>query len=377
MIRLSVLISLVFASIVTSFPQYGSLAGLSEAELAAIIPTLKARDVEPPPPPLAFNGTQLSNNPEHPFEPLQPGDIRGPCPGLNTLASHGYIPRNGVATPTQIINAVQEGFNMGNDLATFVTFAAFLVNGNPITNLMSIGGATSLTGPNPPPPATVGGLDTHNVFEGDTSMTRADIFFGDNHSFNETLFDEFEKFSNEFGAGEYNLTVAGELRHQRILDSIATNPQFTFLSPRFFTAFSEAVFPTVFFVDGRANNFSLPLANARRFFQDMHMPDDFFRANQPFGLNQIGPRAMMVLNAHPIQPGSNQGTVNSFVPDPASPNLTDFCGTYTNWANVTVRALYPNPTGALLEALNGNLNNFFIPAGQQGCTQVFPYGKST
>lgn len=26
------------------------------------------------------------------------GDVRGPCPGLNTLANHGYLPRNGVAT---------------------------------------------------------------------------------------------------------------------------------------------------------------------------------------------------------------------------------------------------------------------------------------
>ena len=58
------------------------------------------------------------------------------------------------------------GFNMGNDLAVFVTFAAFLVNGNPLTNLMSIGGKTPLTGPDPPQPAEVGGLDTHNVFEG-------------------------------------------------------------------------------------------------------------------------------------------------------------------------------------------------------------------
>jgi hypothetical protein len=24
-----------------------------------------------------------------------PGDIRGPCPGLNTLANHGFLPRNG------------------------------------------------------------------------------------------------------------------------------------------------------------------------------------------------------------------------------------------------------------------------------------------
>ena len=87
MIRL--LVVLVFASIATSFPSYGSLAGLSESELEAIIPTLQIRNVEPPPGPLKFNGTKLVNDKDHPWEPLRPGDIRGPCPGLNTLASHG------------------------------------------------------------------------------------------------------------------------------------------------------------------------------------------------------------------------------------------------------------------------------------------------
>ena len=55
---------------------------------------------------------------------------------------------------------------MGNDLAVFVTYAAFLVDGNPITNLLSIGGKTPRTGIDPPEPAIVGGLDTHAVFEG-------------------------------------------------------------------------------------------------------------------------------------------------------------------------------------------------------------------
>ena len=58
------------------------------------------------------------------------------------------------------------GFNMGNDLAVFVTYGAFLVDGNPLTNLLSIGGKTPLTGVDPPQPAIVGGLDTHAVFEG-------------------------------------------------------------------------------------------------------------------------------------------------------------------------------------------------------------------
>ena len=89
MIHSLLLLVLAFASIATSFPSYGSLAGLSESELAAIIPTLPIRKVEPPPGPLEFNETKLVNDKDHPYQPLRPGDIRGPCPGLNTLASHG------------------------------------------------------------------------------------------------------------------------------------------------------------------------------------------------------------------------------------------------------------------------------------------------
>jgi hypothetical protein len=58
------------------------------------------------------------------------------------------------------------GFNMGNDLAILVTWATFLVDGNHLTNLMSIGEKSDATGPDPPSPATVGGLNTHKVFEG-------------------------------------------------------------------------------------------------------------------------------------------------------------------------------------------------------------------
>lgn len=37
------------------------------------------------------------------------GDQRGPCPGLNALANHGYLPHNGVADIPTIISAVNTG----------------------------------------------------------------------------------------------------------------------------------------------------------------------------------------------------------------------------------------------------------------------------
>lgn len=64
------------------------------------------------------------------------------------------------------------GFNMENTLAKLLVYGAHLVDGNVITDQLSIGGKTPQTGPDPPAPAIVGGLNTHAVFEGDTSMTR-------------------------------------------------------------------------------------------------------------------------------------------------------------------------------------------------------------
>lgn len=61
---------------------------------------------------------------------------------------------------------------MENTLAVQLAYAGLLVDGNVITNKLSIGAKTPLTGPDPPAPATVGGLDTHGPFEGDAGLTR-------------------------------------------------------------------------------------------------------------------------------------------------------------------------------------------------------------
>ncbi|TEB19556.1 hypothetical protein FA13DRAFT_1718659, partial [Coprinellus micaceus] len=109
-----------------AFPSYSSLAGLSEREVEELVARLPQVLPPNPPGPLEFNGTKL------------------------------YLPRDGVATPTQIIQAVQEGFNMDSGTARFVVYAAHLVDGNLVTDLLSIGGKTKKTGADPPPPAIVG-----------------------------------------------------------------------------------------------------------------------------------------------------------------------------------------------------------------------------
>ena len=178
------------AFVVTAFPTYGSLAGMEERDLGEILAALTPRMPATPPGPMAFLGSKLVNDAAHPFIAPRPTDMRGPCPGLNTLANHGYLPRSGVASPAQIITAVQEGFNMDNTVARFTAYVNHLLDGNLVTDLISIGNKTLKTGLPPPPPALAAGMNNHGTFEGDASLTRADAFFGDNHSFNPALFEQ-------------------------------------------------------------------------------------------------------------------------------------------------------------------------------------------
>lgn len=119
--------------------------------------------------------------------------------------------------------------------------------------------------------------------------------------------------SNKFGAGKYNVTVAAEVRWNRIQDSMARNPTFDFTTPRIFTAYAESIFPYRFFVDGRSPTAELDLTVARSFFQNGRYPDDFYRRNGSFGLE--GDDFNLLIAPHPISPGHNEGAGN-YVLDP-------------------------------------------------------------
>ena len=93
-------------------------------------------------------------------------------------------------------------------------------------------------------------------------------------------YSQFEAFSNQYGAGFFNETVSAEYRFYRIQKSIATNPNFTLILPRYATVYAEAAFPFRFFVDGRIQNGQLNLTDARGFFQNNEMPKGFFRRHE-------------------------------------------------------------------------------------------------
>ncbi|KAK5991329.1 Peroxidase stcC-like protein [Cladobotryum mycophilum] len=54
-----------------------------------------------------------------PWKPAGPGDSRGPCPMLNTLANHGYLPHNGRNLTSQLFaKAVVEALNVDDGYGT-------------------------------------------------------------------------------------------------------------------------------------------------------------------------------------------------------------------------------------------------------------------
>lgn len=46
---------------------------------------------------------------QHAFEAPRDNDRRGPCPGLNALANHGYISRTGITSFAEVVTAINQG----------------------------------------------------------------------------------------------------------------------------------------------------------------------------------------------------------------------------------------------------------------------------
>lgn len=113
---------------------------------------------------------------------------------MNAAANHGFLARDGIVTFNELVDAQKNVYNVGYDLAvTLALLGLTTTDGDIVTERHSIGcDATNRTLFNPALTGSQPGLDGHNKFEADTSLTRNDFFLGrgDNFKFNGTLFGE-------------------------------------------------------------------------------------------------------------------------------------------------------------------------------------------
>ncbi|KAF1335966.1 hypothetical protein FI667_g775, partial [Globisporangium splendens] len=182
---------------------------------------------------------------------------RTPCPALNTLANHGYLPRNGQnISRAMFTEALMSRFNTAADLT------AFFVNALP-------------------DPVNLDFISTHNFIEHDASLVHSDVYFGrPPNEVNMTLVADL--LSRKNSEGRIGLQEVGQARKDRLAACKANNPQCDFGAGPFQRAFGEA--GLLIGGLGAGRNDSISVAHAISFLVLEKFPSDFEKAATPFSL---------------------------------------------------------------------------------------------
>ncbi|KAH6655793.1 Chloroperoxidase [Truncatella angustata] len=160
---------------------------------------------------LGFWGHGQADPNGYQWQPSGPFDLRSPCPILNSLANHGYLPHGGRNIDAPTLNAA---LSAGLDFDP----SAF---SDVVENALS----TSTTGNS----STFNLDDTavHNVIEHDGSLSRDDIAHGDNLHFSPEV---WAQTVSHFTEDTISIEVAAKARADRIVIASSTNMNFYFLN---------------------------------------------------------------------------------------------------------------------------------------------------
>ena len=229
-----------------------------------------------------------------------------------------FLARDGITTFNELVDAQQHLYNVGYDLAvTLALLGLTLTDGDIVTEKLSIGcDATTRTSYNPALTGSEPGLDGHNKFEGDTSLTRNDFFLdnGNDFSFNGTLFGMMQDTCN----GNFDLTNLGLYRYQRYQQSLAENPDFYF-GPLSLLLFGAASFLYELMPSG-THNYAPDLETISSFFgasqnsdgtwyfnHEEKIPDNWTNRVTPYSDFDVGAQIFEMYGLHPVAFGGNTG----------------------------------------------------------------------
>ncbi|KAJ7339185.1 hypothetical protein DFH08DRAFT_783601 [Mycena albidolilacea] len=273
---------------------------------------------------------------QHPFVPEGPNDLRGPCPGMNLLANHNYIPHNGIANVDNSLTACLQVVALGFAYATSPLDFPLLT--------YSIGG---------PPPGSdgilgshgVGLSGTHNQFESDSSATRCDLDeCGDNHTVDLRAFKALLDLV-ESGDPTQTVDIIIQQHVNRQRHSIASNPYYfhgpvqmiisgatTLVTAPFFADYSEEHPDGYFTIDTLCSMFGVqryPNGTLVLMPGGPRFPAGWRPRSTPVNIiSDVVANLIKMWTTYPetMQIGGNLGTVNSFF----GLDISDFTnGVYT------------------------------------------------
>ncbi|RLN87562.1 hypothetical protein BBJ28_00006574 [Nothophytophthora sp. Chile5] len=181
---------------------------------------------------------------------------RSPCPALNTLANHGFLPRDGKAlTPEILSQALVEVYNIDPSMA------GLLVDGLPAQ-------------------FTLADLGEHHYLEHDASLIHDDSYKGrDPSQVNSTLANDLlSRGDNNQHITRMSLAVH---RRKREEDSAANTPDFAegFTAQRALVSYSETA--VLLLCMGDYATATISVDHARCFLVDERIPEDFTKSKTP------------------------------------------------------------------------------------------------
>ncbi|CZR58273.1 related to oxidase [Phialocephala subalpina] len=278
----------------------------------------------------------------HAFTPpdFSAGDLRGPCPGLNALANHNYLPHNGFATIDQFVSATNESLDLGLFLAVYGT----VMDGNPLSLSpgWSIGGPPKNANEQNLLENLLGLLGTpdgisgsHNKYETDTSPTRGDLYqYGNDYALQISQFQTLFDLQPDPATANYNMEVLAKERKITFERSIAENPHFwygpftgmavsqaahTFIY-RFMSnksaenpegVLNQDVLKSFFAITGESGNFTYHPGQER-------IPENWYKraVGDEYSILFLETDTLYFASQYPnvLTVGGNTGTVNTFTP---------------------------------------------------------------
>ncbi|KAL5375471.1 hypothetical protein DPSP01_011170 [Paraphaeosphaeria sporulosa] len=196
---------------------------------------------------------QYQTGSPHDWIPAGPDDFRGPCPMLNTLSNHGYFPRSGRnITKANAVKGLTTGLNFNASLAELMWEQAIIANPAPNATFF-----------------TLDQLNVHNVLEHDASLSRTDAAFGNNHVFNETVFNTSRAF---WTADTVTAEMLANSKLYRQIESRAFNPDYRFTEVTEAFSLGEVAAPIIAF--GDIEEFTVPKNLLEYFFLNERLPEE-------------------------------------------------------------------------------------------------------
>lgn len=207
----------VLATAVSAYPHFAKL-GVPKGALEG---RLVAREADADVAAAATTGS--SNVPAgHAYVAPSSTDSRSPCPGLNSLANHNFLPHDGRALTVPIlIKGLADGLNVGADFTTAIGSFGTLANPNPLAGQFDLEQ-----------------LKKHNFpIEHDASLSRKDLFQGDNLHFDNATWQTVVAYTK--GSKNFNFSNAGPARYNRVQTQAKSNPTFTYTPQQFVLSYGE------------------------------------------------------------------------------------------------------------------------------------------